>query len=355
MKKQDFTVIELIHNESFQRIIDGSASSEEREFWNNWMEASESNRRKVQEAISEITGFKFVNSEQSDLETEWAKLHSKTLGAKNNHKVKSIHKDSKLRWVFRIAAAILLITTVGVGVYLYDEEPSQISELSQITKQETISTEAGEQKTLKFTNGSKVAKIVMNSNSTVTYDVGLLKNQTIKVVLQGEAFFDVEEGFSETAAFSVRTPDGVIEDIGTEFLVAVSHSESRVILQEGMVDVKALQGQSRFQLGKGEMIEFDGKEILTKSKVNSTFYTSWATGYVEFDQTELKKVANFIEGRFGATVKFVDPQLANVTIDGAAYFRSLEELTRSVSDVMEIPVFQSASRDTIFIGRKYGG
>ncbi|MFH5886227.1 FecR family protein [Halalkalibaculum sp. DA3122] len=358
MEEQDYTVAELIHNDSFRRIIDGTASTEEKEYWNRWMEASEVNRQKVQQAMSEIAGFKFAKPVESDKERQWERLYNKTIKNKDKYKRKTSNNSARVQWMFRAVAAVLLIAVVGIGVYYY-EISNQSTELAQISKRESVSTNAGQQKILRFTNGDKEAKIVMNGNSTITYDVGLLENEPINVELHGEAFFDVEKGFAESPpAFSVTTPDGVIEDIGTEFMVTVDPNLSRVVLQEGMVNVQAMNGTTvvqDFDVARGEMIEFTSQEILTKSKVNSSFYTSWATGQVEFDQTKISAFARFIESRYGATVKIVDPDLADATIDGAAYFRSLEELARSVSDVMEIPVFQSASGDTIFIGRQYGG
>lgn len=323
------------------------------------MEASEENRRKAQIAMSEITGFKFKKPDDSDLDTEWSKLYRETLGKKYENKkyeniVSLIHKDSIMQWIYRIAAIILMASIVGISLYQY-EETTPSTKLSQIVEQETISTNDSQQKTLKFTHGSKVAKIVMNSNSTLTYDVDLLKELPINVTLQGEAFFDVEKGFSENPAFSVTTTDGIIEDIGTKFLVTLDKNQSRVVLLEGMVNVRTTNDKKvnkEFQVKKGELVNFNNKGIVTKEKVNSTFYTSWATGYIEFDQTKLSTFAEFIERRFGVPVQIADPKVADLTIDGAAYFKTLEELMRSVSDITIIPVYQSTTSDTVILGQR---
>lgn len=361
MEEQDYTIKELIHNDSLWRIINGTASAKEINYWNRWVEASEANRQKMQQAMSAISGFRFAEPKDSDKQREWDRLYKKTINKTQKHAHVSSQVSSIPNWFFRAAAAVLLISVVGAGAYWqvfnWQDISSQTTEMPQLTTQKTISTDANEQKIVRFTNGDKEAKIVMNNNSTIVYDVGLLKNQSINVNLEGEAYFDVQKGFSDSPAFSVITPNGIIEDIGTEFMVTVGNRVSRVVLQEGLVHVRSIQEgnvMQELEVAKGEMIEFNSQDIVNKSKVNSTFYTSWATGYVEFEETKISEFAQFIENRYGTTVKIVDPELADLTIDGSAYFTSLEELIRSVSDVLEISVHQSSSRDTIFIGRDNG-
>lgn len=356
MDDRNYSVIELVHNQSFRRMCKGTARPEEIENWSRWMEDRDENRERAKKALSEIAGFEFADLETPDFEKEWSRLYKTTVGRQDMYSIGTAHKDSALRWIYRVAAALLLIGMVGIGAYLYSENGMSRTQLEQITQEETVKTGEGQQKTLKFNNGSKVAKVVLNSNSTLTYNVGLIRDQAIGVTLQGEAFFDVEKDFSKNhPAFSVSTPDGIIEDIGTEFLVTVENERSRVVLQEGMVNVKATDGekaQKEFKVSMGEMVEFSKTNILKKETVNSTFYTSWATGSMQFDQTKISTFAEYVEQRFRVAV-VADPALTGVTLDGAVYFKSLEGLVRSVSDVTRIPVYQSKNRDTVYIGNPY--
>lgn len=318
------------------------------------MEASDQNRRRAQKALSEISGFQFADSTDIDFDEEWSKLYKSTVGRQNFHSTGSAQKDFGLRMVYRLTAAVLLVGLVGLGVYFYSEPQTDKPQLEQITQEETVNTKDGQQKTLKFTNNSKTAKIIINGNSSLVYRVGLLQEESIQIMLQGEAFFDVEPGFSEGhPAFSVNTPDGVIEDLGTEFLVTVDKDHSRVVLQEGVVKVKAMaddQTENEFEISKGQMVEFRKSDILRRQAVNSSFYTSWATGSMQFDATKVTDFAEYIKQRFDVEVILKDSSLAEVTLEGAVYFKSLEGLLRSVSDITKIPVYQSQHRDTVYIG-----
>nr|WP_286670472.1 FecR domain-containing protein [Fodinibius salsisoli] len=229
----------------------------------------------------------------------------------------------------------------------------QITEVEQITQERTVKAGSGEQKTVKFSDGSK---IVLNSNSSITYQVGLLHNQTVKVVLEGEAYFDAESDSSQKQpVFAVHTPDGIIRDIGTEFLVKVEENRSNVVLQEGKVEVNTKNKGPKDQkitMQKGEMLVFDKSSLISQTRVNATLYTSWATGYMEFSGTSIQEFAAFIEQRFEVDVRITNSEVASIALDGAVYFESLSGLVRTVSDVTNVRVYQSKDLQTVYIGNK---
>ncbi|SHF07000.1 FecR family protein [Fodinibius roseus] len=359
MHRKKYTVDELVQNPSFRQMVKGTASAEEVSRWNDWIEASDQNRAKARQAISEIAGFEFDDPARGDVdeEVEWSRLYEATVG-KSDTKIQQQYiqgRDSSAKWWYRVAAILILGSIIGAGLYLYPETDKVSTGVEQITREQTVRTDSGEQKTIRFSNGSK---IILNSNATVTYSLGLLHSQTIEVTLEGEAFFDAESKSGENEpVFAIQTPDGTIRDIGTEFLVSVGDDYSRVILQEGTVEVtprEPVNEDRRIAVQKGEMLEFNRSEVLKKQGVNATFYTSWATGSMEFDKTTVQEFAGFVEQRFYVEVQVADPDLAEIRIDGAVYFKSLEGLVRSVSDIIKIPVYQSEDRETVYIGDKVG-
>lgn len=357
MQEKDFTIQELKENPSFRRMVRGIASAEEIEGWNQWIEASEENRAKAKKALSEMVGFEFQPHGMPDIEKEWKKLRAAAIGkSRPSHPPLRRNKDNALRWIFRAAAVILLVSFVGIGAYLFHQDGSSVPQLEQLTAARTITTEEGEQKTLKFSNGSKV---ILNSYSSLTYRLGDSKNSTIEIILEGEAWFDADPNRkSSDPAFAVTTPDGIIRDIGTKFLATVENGHSRVVLEEGLVEVEPVgqtgpNSQSEnvtFQVQKGEMVEFRRTDIITRRNVNPTYYSSWATGVLELDQSGIQEFAEYVEQRFDVDVQLRDANLKNIQLNGTVYFRSLDELMRSVSEVTGIPVYRSADRDTVYIG-----
>ena len=357
MQEKDFTIQELKENSSFRRMARGIASAEEVQKWNRWIESCEGNRMKAKEATSDLIGFEFNSPDIPDLEKQWAKVYSKMVDKpKRVTPLSRRNNENTLRWLFRAVAVILIIGFAGFGSYYFYEQETSIPQLEQLSEVRTITTEEGEQKTLQFSNGSEV---ILNSYSSLTYRLGISNNSTIEVTLEGEAWFDAEPNrSSDQPAFAVATPDGIIRDIGTKFLVTVENGHSRVVLQEGLVEVESLSQiesnsqdeKVRFLIQKGEMVEFNRSDIIERRTVNPTFYTSWASGFMELEDSSVQEFAEYVENRFRVEVEIRDSVLIDVRLNGTVYFRSLDELMRSVSEVIGISVYRSAERDTVYIG-----
>lgn len=350
------SVSELKEDPSFRRLALGVASAEEVARWNQWIEESEENRMNANLAITELVGFQFKAPENPDVNEQWVRLEAATAGKKRNPAAKKLKRENKLKWIFRAVAVLLLISSAGAAAFLFNSDAQTSPQLEMLAEERMITTDADQHKTLQFSNGSKV---ILNSHSTLTYRTGTPGSSTIEVILDGEAWFEADPDDEQAQpAFAVTTPDGVIRDIGTKFLVTVENGLSRIVLQEGVVEVEPTGQENRssssvgysFQVKKGEMVEFREAEIITRKTVNPTFYSSWATGVLVLAQSGVKEFAEYVEERFDVEVELSQMDLEDVRLNGTVYYRSLDELMRSVSEVIGIPVYRSADRDTVYIG-----
>jgi ferric-dicitrate binding protein FerR (iron transport regulator) len=357
LEKEKYSVQDLVGSSSFRRMVKGSASSDEIKMWSEWMEKSEDNRKIAKIAMSEIIGFEFIGPKITDKTHEWEKLKSVTIEKKLTYRYRRETKGNRLNWIVKIAAVFILASLIGIGVFYKNINENSFTALEQVVEKVTIETGEGENKVLSFSNG---AKVVINANSRITYSEGLLQNQPIDIRLEGEAWFETEGGTSKNRqVFEVITPNGIIKNIGTKFLVTVKDEYSRVVLQEGEVEVLSIRtnengqtGEERFRISEGEMAEFNSTNIIRLINVNPTLYSSWATQFVEFKQTGMMEFAEYVEELFGVKVKINNANLKSITIDGAIYFRSLEELVRSVSEVTGIPIYQFEDTKTVYIGHE---
>ncbi|NBB76741.1 MAG: hypothetical protein GVY02_05120 [Bacteroidetes bacterium] len=356
MEQRSKSVPELKEDPSFRRLALGVASAEEVARWNQWIEESEENRMKANLAITDLVGFGFKIPENPDINEQWSRLEAATAGKKRNPAAQKLKRENKLRWIFRAVAVLLIISSAGAASFLFNSDAQTSPQLEMLAEERIITTDAGQHKTLQFSNGSKV---ILNSHSTLTYRTGVPGSSTIEVILDGEAWFEADPDDDQAQpAFAVTTPDGVIKDIGTKFLVTVENGLSRIVLQEGVVEVEPAAEENAapssvgysFQVKKGEMVEFRKAEIITKKTVNPTFYSSWATGVLVLAQSGVKEFAEYVEERFDVNVELSQSNLEDFRLNGTVYYRSLDELMRSVSEVIGIPVYRSADRDTVYIG-----
>lgn len=223
----DYTVQELIHNQSFRRMVKGEAGKEEIDRWNLWIEVSDENRQKAKQATTEIVGFEFKGLEAPNIAAEWNRLRKVTVSKKRKKSPVFYRRNDGMQWLYRVAAVILLAGLTVVGIYIYYQNTQHQSRTKQISQAKTIKTGTNEQKTIAFSDGSK---IILNSNSKITYQLGVYHNHPTKVILQGEAYF---EAVKNKAEFAVYTPDGIIRDVGTKFLVTVQKNVHRWYYKRG--------------------------------------------------------------------------------------------------------------------------
>ncbi len=130
---------------------------------------------------------------------------------------KSIPKKTLWRSnLIKIASIVVL----GVAVYFTFFN-------NALTKTRALATQ---QKEVELPDHSKV---VLNSDSELSFDAKEWKKQRI-VSLNGEAFFKVASG----KTFDVKTSEGIVTVVGTQFNVNQRKNYFEVICYEGIVQVK---------------------------------------------------------------------------------------------------------------------
>ena len=146
-------------------------------------------------------------------------LNEAFLSIKENRNPKNIistKAPSKKRWQLGIAASVILL----IGLFAY------INFFSATV----YSSDFGKQVAFELPDGSKV---LLNSKSSIEFNRrNWDNNRTLK--LQGEAFFDVEKGNT----FTVKTSQGEVSVLGTEFNVKAVPDLFKVSCYEGKVKVE---------------------------------------------------------------------------------------------------------------------
>jgi len=353
LAKEDLSIRELLKDSSFRSYCEGKARQDEIIKWDNWIEEDEKNRKKAKEAKSLIIGFSLDLNADVEIDDEWERLKTITIGDNSKNINKQVRTAGSFPWknIFRIAAVLLVGAILGSVIYLSMPFSGEKGFFEGHEKVKTVRTETGENKTINFKNGTQ---IVLNSNTTLSYSQVQSDQNAIKISMDGQAYY-ISESKSKQSTFIVKTPDGLIKDIGTKFLVSTEEDFSRVVVQEGRVKIITRNHSNKSKgtnSGAGKMIEFNKSEVLLDKMVNASFYTSWATESIRFDETTLAEFAEFIRKRFEVNVKIQDSTISDVRIDGGIYFRSLEDLLESVSEVANVPLNQSKNGRIIYIGNK---
>ncbi len=247
-----------------------------------------------------------------------------------------IYRTPSYRWA---AVAAIVVVLMG-GAYWSFFMPRDTE----------VATTVAEIKTLTLPDGSTV---VLNANSTLTYDARWDGTAERSVTLSGEAFFKVtkQNVQGQGVKFLVRTKYATVEVLGTQFNVNTRRERTAVVLNEGRVRLVSPTANSQvIDLRPGEKIELTAQGSFTKTPVNPDVWTSWKDNKLIFNGASLHDVAQLLQDNYNVTVIFEDDELANLNFTGGVPANDLDKLVRVIAEAFSIEV--TRTEQTIVVRRK---
>ncbi|RMH79370.1 MAG: hypothetical protein D6681_19160, partial [Calditrichaeota bacterium] len=303
MKKFPSGAADLLADESFQRWITGTASAEEAERWQDWLQSHPEHQALYEEALKlwQIPRFRSfpVPSVEAQIHRLRERLHSQTVPPAPEENASGEYGSSPNIRVFpasprtyaaiaAVAAAVLLLLLFGKRLIFTDAPAYSV-----------LTTAYGERQKLTFPDGSV---IILNANSTLEYPRTWTDHTRRHFRLQGEAFFKVAslpEGTQRD--FVVETADGFIRVVGTAFTVH-ARKGTRVALREGTVDVVVrgddpeISSIPRIRLTPGEFLSFrKGDPSVQPSSRPLDVYFSWWERSLRLNRTPFHEIARRLE------------------------------------------------------------
>ncbi len=212
MKNKEYNNIsDFIEDASFKNwVLQKNAA--DINFWEHWMYNNPDKKETLNQAKVLVLGISFnkhfVSKEK--VAFEWSKLEAKI-------QKKQIVPKRKQRFLQPLAIAASVALLISLGFYFLSGSPKI-----------THKTHFGEILKIKLQDGSNVT---LNSNSSLSY----YENESRKVWLSGEAFFQVDKKIATNAKFWVLTDDLSVEVFGTSFNVNTKKEKTAVFLEEGNI------------------------------------------------------------------------------------------------------------------------
>ena len=178
-------------------------------------------------------------------------------------------------WAYAVAASIVIM----FGVFYFVSEETHFK------------TDYSEQLAVILPDQSKVQ---LNSNSQIDFKSKEWEKNR-EVMLNGEAFFDVEKGNS----FKVMTSEGIIEVLGTEFNITVRDNYFEVQCYEGKVRVTSSGADNEVILTQGKAFRITNKNAEVWDFILKE--PNWLKGESAFNKTPLSEVIISLENQFNVT------------------------------------------------------
>lgn len=224
-----------------------------------------------------------------------------------SHKSKTISLYEKISPVCRIAAVLTIILAAGYLIYTQSRRVADSKEW--ITEQHSV-----------YLPDSSYVRL--NADSKIKFsDQTWEKERNVELV--GEAFFKVKKG----AMFQVKTNQGTVTVLGTEFGVKDWEGYYEVTCYSGSVQVMAAQHAEVLKPGAAFRIIDNKEENYT---IHDQTEPDWLKGESNFKSVPLKHVIQELERQYNVTIN-ADKADLNQLFSGGFTHNNLEIALQSIT------------------------
>jgi len=211
------------------------------------------------------------------------------------------------------------------GLFTYHKlQPSQQDLIGYIT----ISTKAGERKTVTLPDSSRIS---LNNKSSIRF-ASRFEKKTRNISLTGEAFFEVRHDAARP--FIVRTGKLHVQVLGTTFNVKAfpGEAQSKVTVASGKVGVYTKNGVPTQMLFPGEALTYDQKsKKFSLQKINADDQHAWQQGILIFKGENLGEIARQLERWYDVKISIQDVKLQQERFNIKQNNESLRHVLESLS------------------------
>jgi len=328
IKKEYNTINDFLEDSSFKNWALQNNGTDIN-FWEFWIANNPDKKELVEKAKDLVLGVSFNKNlvSKEKVAFEWKKLEAKI---KATPKTSKELKAPKAKVVFfrKFSAAASVLLLLSLGFYFLNSN-------SKITHR----TNFGEILNIKLQDGSNVT---LNSNSKLSY----YKNESRKVWLSGEAFFQVDKKVVTQAKFWVITKDLSVEVYGTSFNVSTKKEKTAVFLEEGNIWLKLKNGADKKMI-PGNYVSYSSKEnkiLEDKNIFNPIIKTSWKDGSLFFENLSLEKAMEKIEETYGFSIVFKDEKSKNTLITGAVPITNIDICIKAIEKSVDVIINKQGNR-----------
>lgn len=347
-------------------------TEKEEKLFQEWYEA-EDNRKEFYKLQCLQRGI-WVNrqSKQIRMEVAWKAL------------CHSVHPRLTLKRAVRYAAAVILLSGLGISAYLLNIQQTAKPQLTQndtvlpgkrqailtlangekIQLSDTLSSILSQEKGVTINNNSHTlaynlsgeadrsayhtvtiprggeyvlvladeTKIWLNSESRITYPVAFA-GKTREITLEGEAYFEIAEDTAKP--FIVHTAEFDIRVTGTQFNVRTYAEEPySTTLTEGKIQLERAGTISRLKPGQQAILRNNRIEIW---EVDTEEAIAWRYETFSFKQRSLESILNELSRWYDINIFYQNPEVK--TYHFTAWFKrssSIEEVIRILEKTNKI-------------------
>jgi transmembrane sensor len=286
------------------RVLEGTASEEERSEVSQWRSRSIENDLHYRElaAIWNAAGELMADGNRNRTTRSERPTADQVLGrgilAAPDDALQAGRPRRRPAWGVRAAAAAIALLLLGMWVHSWSTQPLYAVEL--VTGPDELITRT-------LLDGT-VVRLAPSSRLLVRRD-----DPTRTVWLDGRAFFAVRE--VEGERFVVRTRLGDATVLGTRFSVSARGGEMELAVLQGAVQVTSTEGSARVEGGQLGRLH-RGRAPVVQGAENMPALFTWMGSFLAFADTPLPQAVAEIRSLYGVDVVIADTALERRVITG---------------------------------------
>jgi transmembrane sensor len=195
----------------------------------------------------------------------------------------------------------------------------------------TYRSEIGAVKRVALPDGSTVT---LNTNSIIRVN---FSRESRRIDLErGEAFFEVAH--NRARPFVVSAAGERVIAVGTQFSVFRQAADTRVVVTEGKVKVEEFQGGvvigpvTELPAGSIAQVGTAGALVKQSSIAEAEAYTSWRSGYITLNNTELTVAVEEFNRYNKKQLVIGDPSIATLRVGGNLRAANVEAFVRVLEE-----------------------
>ncbi len=222
--------------------------------------------------------------------------------------------------IYIVAAAILFLMASTFFIKHFFINPDELF----YDQQKMVVTKKGERKEIFLEDSTKV---ILNANSKLTV-FDFRNSQNRKVILKGEAFFDVKK--DKDHPFIVEAKKGVnIRVLGTVLNVKSYPEDSFVetTLVSGKVKIEEKNQRKTIELKPSQKATyFISNKTLVVEEVDVKYLTSWTKGVLFYNETSILKVFEDLERTYNITFDIKSKEILDYKYSGVFDNMTIDEV-----------------------------
>lgn len=159
-------------------------------------------------------------------------------------------------------------------------------------------------------------------------------NATRTVVLDGEAYFDVDE--SHRLPFVVRTGRTTLRVLGTRFDVRHYHDDTHVTLAVVSGKVAVVTPSGRMALAAGRVGEIDDSSTVTVGDGRPDVTTAWVDGRLVFDATPASEMLAVVGRWYGLHFTLADGAIGQRKVTAEFHTNESDKTLAAIADLLDV-------------------